>query len=64
VLEWIKGTALTALLAALDAAERPAFEAACAARLRAAYPRRSDGTTLFPFRHLFLVALRASAPAS
>ncbi len=37
VLEWLKGTALRPLLAALDEADRPAFEAACAARLRQAY---------------------------
>jgi trans-aconitate methyltransferase len=24
-------------------------------RLRAAYPRRADGITLFPFRRLFIV---------
>ena len=37
-----------------------AFETAYAARLRAAYPRRADGRTLFPFRRLFIVAHRSS----
>ena len=56
VLNRVKGTALRPLLAALDEADRPAFEAACAARLRRAYPSRPDGRTLFPFRRLFIVA--------
>jgi trans-aconitate 2-methyltransferase len=56
VLNWVKGTALRPLLAALDEADRPAFEAACAKRLAAAYPPRPDGRTLFPFRRLFIVA--------
>ncbi|MBM3518765.1 MAG: trans-aconitate 2-methyltransferase, partial [Alphaproteobacteria bacterium] len=29
-----------------------------AARVRRAYPRRADGRTLYPFRRLFLVAVR------
>jgi trans-aconitate 2-methyltransferase len=57
VKEWTKGTWLRQFLDALaDDAERAAFEANYAARLRLAYPRRSDGRTLFPFRRLFLVA--------
>jgi trans-aconitate 2-methyltransferase len=38
-----------------DASERVQFEADYALRLRAAYPRLADGTTLFPFRRLFIV---------
>lgn len=56
VLAWIKGTWLAPLLAALEPAERPAFEAAYAEAARAAYPPEADGTTLFPFRRLFLIA--------
>ena len=41
------------------AAQFAAFETAYAARLRAAYPRRPDGRTLFPFRRLFIVARRS-----
>jgi trans-aconitate 2-methyltransferase len=59
VLRWTRGTALRPLLQALDGAERAAFEAAYAARLRAAYPRHADGRTLLPFRRLFIVAQRA-----
>lgn len=59
VREWTKGTALRPFLGALEDEERAAFEERYAALLREAYPRRPDGTTLFPFRRLFLVAVRA-----
>jgi trans-aconitate 2-methyltransferase len=58
VLAWTRATVLAPLLAALDESERPAFETACQARLAAAYPPEPDGRTLFPFRRLFLVAVR------
>jgi trans-aconitate 2-methyltransferase len=58
VLSWTRGTALRPITQALDPARSAAFEAAYAARLRAAYPRRADGRTLFPFRRLFIVAQR------
>jgi trans-aconitate 2-methyltransferase len=59
VLSWTKGTALRPLLQALDGPQqRQEFEAAYAARLRAAYPMGADGKTLFPFRRLFIVARR------
>jgi trans-aconitate 2-methyltransferase len=56
VLDWTRGSVLRPLLAALDEDEREAFLTAHTERLRAAYPPRPDGTTLFPFRRLFLVA--------
>jgi len=56
VKEWTKGTWLGPLLAALDEPERSRFEAAYAERIAAAYPRRADGRTLFPFRRLFIIA--------
>ena len=59
VKEWTKGTWLAPLLNALPSAQRPLFEEAYAARLRVHYPRRPDGTTLFPFRRLFIVGRRA-----
>lgn len=58
IAEWTRGSALKPFLDALDGAERDRFYAAYAARMRAAYPRRADGTTLFPFRRLFFVARR------
>ncbi len=46
------------LLDALASPEREAFAADYAARMAAAYPRRPDGRTLFPFRRLFILAAR------
>ena len=59
VKEWTKGSALRPFLAALEGAEREAFEADYARRILAAYPPEGDGRTLFPFRRLFIVARRA-----
>lgn len=59
VLRWTRSTALRPVIDALDADGLAAFETAYAARLRAAYPRRAGGRTLFPFRRLFIVAVRA-----
>jgi trans-aconitate 2-methyltransferase len=65
VLEWIKGTWLRPLLAALDTEERAQFESRYAELAAAAYPRRADARTLFPFRRLFIVARRrTSSPPS
>ena len=44
----------------LDAPERAAFEADYRRRVAAWYPPQADGRTLFPFRRLFIVALRGS----
>ena len=60
VAEWTKGTALRPLLDALpDEAARADFFADYTRLVGAAYPRRADGRTLFPFRRLFLVAVKA-----
>ncbi|GGS41259.1 trans-aconitate 2-methyltransferase [Actinokineospora fastidiosa] len=56
VLEWITGTALRPVRAALDDAEWEQFRATLAPLLRAEYPPRPDGTTWFPFRRVFVVA--------
>ncbi len=64
VLEWTSGSVLRPLLAALPAAEREAFTADYAARLRQAYPAGHDGVTLFPFRRLFIMAQRPGAGAA
>lgn len=60
VLQWIMGTTVRPLLDALDGvpALRDALLAALRERLAAAYPARSDGRTLYPFRRLFLIATR------
>ena len=59
VLDWVRGTALTAYLERLKGMNTGDFLDAYAARLRRAYPPRPDGTTLFPFKRLFLVARRS-----
>lgn len=56
VLEWVKGTGLRPILNGLDDAEREAFLRQYTQRLHEAYPLRADGSTLYPFRRLFLVA--------
>jgi trans-aconitate 2-methyltransferase len=56
VLEWVKATGLRPILNGLDDAEREAFLAEYARRLRQVYPMRADGRTLYPFRRLFVVA--------
>lgn len=58
VLNWVRGTALRPVLAALDDADGAAFEAEYGARLRQAYPKAAGGRTPFPFRRLFIVATR------
>lgn len=62
VLEWMKGTALRPLLAALSPPEQETFLAAYAAALERSYPSSAPGV-LFPFRRLFMVARRALADA-
>lgn len=56
ILEWITGTALRPVKAALPEAGWQDFRAELAPRLRAVYPPRADGTTWFPFRRVFAVA--------
>jgi trans-aconitate 2-methyltransferase len=56
VLEWVSGTALRPIRAALDDEDWQDFRAELAPRLRADYPQRADGTTWFPFRRVFTVA--------
>jgi trans-aconitate 2-methyltransferase len=68
VLEWVRGSALRPFLTALGGPGVPAddtaeFLSAYAAVLRAAYPRDTDGRTVFPFRRIFGVAT-VPAPAS
>lgn len=61
VLRWVSGTGLRPVLAALDDDARAGFLDVYAARLREAYPRRADGTTVLPFRRLFVVGHRPGA---
>ncbi len=58
VVAWTRGTALTPFLAALDPDAQAAFVAAYRGRIATAYPPRADGRVLYPFRRVFVVALR------
>lgn len=55
VLDWVRGTGLRPVLAALTGEEGRRFEAEYARLLREAYPPRPHGT-VFPFRRVFAVA--------
>jgi trans-aconitate 2-methyltransferase len=60
VVDWMLGTGLRPYVQALsDPDERAAFLSAYRERVSGAFPRRSDGVTLFPFPRLFLLARRA-----
>ena len=56
VLDWVMGTALRPIRAALDDQRWQVFVDELAPIMRAAYPRRPDGTTWFDFRRVFVVA--------
>ncbi|NIJ13090.1 trans-aconitate 2-methyltransferase [Saccharomonospora amisosensis] len=56
VLEWVSGTALRPVRAALAEHEWVAFREQLAPLLAQAYPSRGDGTTWLPFRRVFVVA--------
>jgi trans-aconitate 2-methyltransferase len=58
VKEYTKSTWLSPLLGALDEPMRSQFEATYTKLVDAAYPRRPDGKTLFPFRRMFIVAMK------
>lgn len=59
VLAWMRGTAMTSVQESLSEKDYQTFEAALAARLLDAYSAGSDGSTLFPFRRLFIVATKS-----
>lgn len=64
VLEWVRGTALRPVLAALSAEEASQFEDEYAAALREAYAPTGHGT-VFPFRRIFAVGQKtATGPVS
>lgn len=58
VFEWLRGSALRPVLAALNEGEIEPFEAMCRNALAQAYPPRPDGSVPFPFRRVFIVARR------
>jgi trans-aconitate 2-methyltransferase len=58
VKEWTKGTWLKPVLDALTDSQCADFEREYSARVARAYPKLDDGTTLFPFRRLFMVMVK------
>jgi trans-aconitate 2-methyltransferase len=59
VTEWVKGAALRPVLSALPAADAAAYLDAYDLAVRAAYPARADGLTLYPQKRVFFVARRS-----
>ena len=60
VLAWVRSTVLRPVLALLPEDDASQFTAEYAAALRQAYPVRSDGTAVLPFRRVFAVGTRPS----
>ena len=60
ILEWVRGTGLRPFLDALSPDEQAAFTRLYLARLRENYPPQPDGRVLFPFRRLFIVAVKGT----
>lgn len=58
VLDWLRGTTLVPYLSRLDAADQADFLEQLTPRLADAYPAEEDGSVLFPFRRIFIVAQR------
>lgn len=56
VWNWVTGSVLRPVLAALDAADGRHFAARCKQRYAEAYPHDADGNVLLPFSRLFMVA--------
>jgi trans-aconitate 2-methyltransferase len=56
VVAWQRGSALIPFLAVLQEDARAAFVADYAAQIEGAYPRRANGSVMFPFRRMFIVA--------
>lgn len=58
VLAWVKGTAMRPYLDRLDDEAGRAFEETYLRELAKAYPLETDGRVLFPFKRLFILAVR------
>ena len=58
IVEWTKGTSLRPVLTQMSAEETSVFLERYASLLRSAYPPQSDGTTILPFKRLFIIAQR------
>lgn len=58
VLDWLRGTTLLPYVAPMNEATQEAFCTELGKLLADAYPADKSGTTLFPFRRIFIVAQR------
>ncbi len=58
IVQWMMGTTLRPLLSVLSETERDAYLGVYRELVSAAYPREIDGTTLFPFRRVFILATK------
>ena len=58
VFEFVKGSILRPVFTQLPEADAAEFTARLKGRLGEAYPQQTDGSTLFPFRRIFIVAGR------
>ena len=58
IVEWTKGTWLRRFLNKLDDTEQQQFLDSYNRLIAHAYPAEDNGTTLFPFRRLFMVGIR------
>jgi trans-aconitate 2-methyltransferase len=56
VYQWVEATGLRPVLNGLSNAEQLLFVPEYQARLRRAYPPRADGSVVYPFKRLFIVA--------
>ncbi len=56
VYQWVEATGLRPVLNGLSDVEKKLFIPEYQARLRQAYPARSDGSVIYPFKRLFIVA--------
>ena len=58
IVEWTKGTMLRPLLDHLSEEEVFSFLSAYAKKVAKAYPHQADGKTVFPFKRLFILAIK------
>ena len=58
IVEWTKGTMLRPLLDHLSEEEAFSFLSSYGKKVAKAYPHQADGKTMFPFKRLFILAVK------
>ena len=61
VFAWVSATGMQRFLKRIDQAHHEEYRQRCSARIARAYPRRPDGTTIFPFNRLFIYSKQTEA---